>query len=98
MVRNAMGEKFDQIDGDLSCSVSNPCEPVVNPGEIVASEVQSLTDYRLPPGTYTVTGDWVTVAYLGPPKTWNCLGPRGTEVFHVHASPVTIRIGAVKQP
>ena len=92
-VRNAKGEKLDSIDGDLSCNTSNPCEPVVDPGDVVASE-RNLTDYRLPPATYTVTGEWITVAYLGPPKSWDCFGPHGTQKFHVYSNPVTILIKA----
>lgn len=97
-VRNEKGEKFDQRDGDLSCNFSGPCpSPLIISGDIVTSE-QNLTDYRLPPGTYTVAGEWTTSAYLKDPKLPPCFGPRGTQLFQVHSNPVTIRVVATKQP
>ena len=97
-VLNANGEKFDQVDGDLSCNYSGPCGPsLLAPGATATSE-QNLTDYHLPAGTYTVTAEWRTVEYLKDPKETPCFGPVGTQVFHVDSSPVTIRIIAPKQP
>ena len=93
-VRNEKGKKFAQVDdADRPCSYSGPRGgPLVSPGGMVASD-QNLMDYQLPPGRYTVVGEWDTAAYQDRDEP-----PRATQVFHVHSNLVMIRIVAPEQP
>lgn len=93
IVQNEKGQRFDQVDGDLSCSFSGPCcgGPTIGPGAVVTSE-QNLTDYGLPVGTYTVTGEWNTGARLEAPKEQPFPRRQNTQFFHVHSNVVTIRV------
>ncbi len=96
-VVNAKGERFDQVDGDLSCNFSGPCAPKIAVGSVVTAE-QNLTDYRLPPGTYRVTGEWTAFAYLEDLKTQYCYGAIGKEPSHVQSNTLTLHVVAAKQP
>jgi hypothetical protein len=93
-VRNMKGEEFVDRYGDLGCDFSGPIRPNrpgIAPGEIVLSET-NLAGFRLPPGTYIVSGQWTAFAYLKDPKSQTGLGASGTQPFYVHSNPVTIRI------
>lgn len=100
MVHNTKGEEFVPHDPDISCNFSGPirtCGPGLAPGDIVASQIY-LADYRLPLGTYTVSGEWTAFAYLKAPNAQACPEPSGTQPFYVHSNTVTIRIVAPEQP